>query len=788
MRYLCVFSVHHGESGGWSPAPRGDPIGPIRDTFLKKLAALHPSRQPFLAAHLCILILLLELGDHSNVSEDQQLEPLRQINAFVHGAACQLWTIRSLCRTICHLLSRQTKGGSKEACLVLAARLKTLMQAFLSQAHEGVSSDFHVMTRVLNCSLDALLADLNSSSSLSSVDKWTQWWAYSEALGSQLMADTFPWVPILTDLKRIADQRMKKPRRDRTTVSRPLLALPDQRLVSEDLLYGQMPVYNLGETAGERQSGGEVGLDAKFTQYLVDCQLDQHWLSCLQDILGANPLPANPYPRVVNEFRRAAVRMDLWGEPNSHLLHRILPSQPTLCERGHCIYRCPGGEGFGLESATRATHPELLAKVLRRLQLLESPPPQAAGGLQVTTSLALHAPASWLGTLTPFLCSLEVTEFCYITAPPGCLPEVLQAYAKTVHHQLCELGRRSSFAPCGVFFGSNERWTLDKVISFPFAFGEDFIQAMQAGQEVYLKVLLVPSQPDWRFVPLVKHFVLYYMNPGTHDWLCFPRHEPTTVYQVLFQTLEEAVFHIRTAGPPGDPFSCANLQVLTTHLDPQIQQNLKRGDLLPAYRLLALRGLTTQEDGCLPTCWRMLHSMSAQLEYLRGLSSTLQDYIAMNRNSKVAKRREEDRDDSVTALKDNIHFDAMLAGYRDILKTTLENPCCLSAPGLRESLLQGWSVDRADGKMEAWPVDVLDEWLKNTSSACQALADAIASDVHALCPEIGVLLGNLERPVVRARIHTATPPKLEAMPAPAPVVESDKPKTFQSVRRALESW
>ncbi|XP_048870112.1 uncharacterized protein LOC125742277 [Brienomyrus brachyistius] len=48
----------------------------------------------------------------------------------------------------------------------------------------------------------------------------------------------------------------------------------------------------------------------------------------------------------------------------------------------------------------------------------------------VACSTAVLSPQAWLGTLSLFILNLKVVEFLYITAPPCCLEEVLQAYAK----------------------------------------------------------------------------------------------------------------------------------------------------------------------------------------------------------------------------------------------------------------------------------------------------------------------------------------------------------------------
>ncbi|MGH0141811.1 UNVERIFIED_CONTAM: hypothetical protein FKN15_000604 [Acipenser sinensis] len=212
-------------------------------------------------------------------------------------------------------------------------------------------------------------------------------------------------------------------------------------------------------------------------------------------------------------------RMELWGECDSEILQRALPGTPALSQQDP-LFDC------GLQSALRAAHPTLLHSALRRAAPLSSITARA-GSFKVRMALAIQPPSSWLGTLSPFLCSLQATEFCYITAPPGCLSEVLQAYAKgtlspflcslhatefcyitappgclsevlqayakIVHSQLGELGKREDLTPFSVHLGRGEVWGQERVLSFPCAFTERVIQDLRAGHALRIEVPSLPK-------------------------------------------------------------------------------------------------------------------------------------------------------------------------------------------------------------------------------------------------------------------------------------------------------
>ncbi|MGH0174146.1 UNVERIFIED_CONTAM: hypothetical protein FKN15_072179 [Acipenser sinensis] len=188
---------------------------------------------------------------------------------------------------------------------------------------------------------------------------------------------------------------------------------------------------------------------------------------------------------------------------------------------------------------------------------------------------------------------------------------------------------------------------------------------------------------------------------------------------VSFQTSPTAVRYI--AGPVGDPFSGANLQEVMSALEPQIGDSFQKGDLLQTYRW--------------GTCNRI------------------------TRCSLITTQR---------------HTEAVLSGYQEIVKRTLQHPSSLSPPGLWERVLQLRPAGSA--------------WLQHVSAACQCLSDSVAWELHSLCPEISTLLGSVGRERVRERLHSAAapPPGEEVSPRHAEL--SRDTKTHPTAQQALDNW
>ncbi|XP_066564078.1 uncharacterized protein LOC136752557 isoform X2 [Amia ocellicauda] len=747
-------------------------LAPVRDVLLRKLDALQLPRDALPAAHLCILLLLLPPPDTAGEARAQGHEAVAQLYRFLRGGAGRLWAVQEHALTLCRVLESQAgKAGDVQLCGALAQTLRGLMEGFLTQVGRvSFSSDALFLTENLSSRLQSVCDRLALGPSPAALEELREWCGYSCVLQCQLLSNSLPWVLVLSELKQTAD-RAAGPQPGNGRPQSPPESVERCSVYTQELLYHAERRADLSRGGGAADMGG-LELQAQLSQYLIDCAVDQCWQRCLWTVLSSSPPPANPYPAVVEEFRRAALRLALWRSSDAQLLKQVLPGSSHPSDGGLWLHCGPGGEGHGLESAMRAADPVQLPATLRRALPLRCQDRPTAGSFQVATGLAVLSPATWLGSLSPFLRSLEAVEFCYITAPPDRLPEVLQAYAKLVVSQLAALRRGGALTAYTVHLGRGEAWGERRIAEFPSAFSERLIEDLQEGRPVCLKAFQPPGPSEWRFLPLVKRFVLYYLQQGGAGWLCFPRHDPLTVHRAVFLSREQAAFHLRCVGPAGDPFSCANLQEVMSALDPQITGCFLRGEWQPMYRLLALRALITAEDALLPACWRMAHSAGAQLEYLQSAARTLQELSELSGSGQ-------------TLSEHHAAVDVMLRGFIWTLRRTLEHPDSLAPPALWEVVRPGPGLVCGGGGPA---------WLRAAAAVCGALSDSLARDLHSLCPAVRALLDRLldaqSRRAVRAQEHSprAARPGTLPPPPPAPPGPAHRSPAHRTPAQALDSY
>ncbi|KAG5853860.1 hypothetical protein ANANG_G00031070 [Anguilla anguilla] len=379
----------------------------------------------------------------------------------------------------------------------------------------------------------------------------------------------------------------------------------------------------------------------------------------------------------------------------------------------------------------------------------------------------LAALSAWLGMLSPFLCGLQVVEFCYITAPPGCLDEVLQVYAKLVLAGLSELRGKDGLILDVVDLGSRGMWDMQQVTSFPTHFQECFADALRHRHPVHLRAFQAPrGGTEWRFLALRKRFVLYCLREDGSAWLCLPQHDPLSLRQAVFASPERAALHFNTVGR--DPPIGGSLQEVMSQLDSEITDAFLKREILQGYRLVALRGLLSGEEARLADCWRVCRSVCAQTELLCAVADCLQGLFELCGEDEGSGPRR-------TVAKYLPAIEHMFEGFSWMLRRTLEHPEALAPPGVWEVVLKGREA-------VAWGSRAV--WVRGMVGVCHALSETLSQDLHSLCPGVQALLERLraaqERDVVRAHISC-----VETVPQNPPVLSHRTPeRSVQSPDRS----
>ncbi|KAJ8415974.1 hypothetical protein AAFF_G00379960 [Aldrovandia affinis] len=727
-----------------------DVFAAVRDVIAGRLSALRLPRDALPSAHLCCALLLLSAQTHTDSAgpHTPPLETLAQLFRFAHSPAARLWVLRQHALTLCQLLqSRPAESADVEICTVLARQLQRLLQDYVTESDSGRSwcSDSRVSLESLRSRLQAVCAQLAQGPGDASLTALIEWCWSSSVLECQLVSDFLPSIPILSDLMHRTEESGGE----------------------QSALWEQELLYNTPRTVELRHTGDTSHLTTRVSQYLLDCAVDQCWERGLWTVLSASPFPCNPYPSLVQEFRLSSLRMCLWGQSDAEVLKQVWPpGGPQPCAAEGPLHCGPGGVGFGLSSALRASHPGRLEDCLRRAQSLQCET-QRAGRFKVRRSTAVLSPRAWLGMVSPFLCGLQVVEFCYITAPPGCLDEVLQVYAKLVLAEVSELCGREGLIPHTVTLGPGQAWRMQEVSAFPTHFLERFIDALRQGHPVHLQVFQAPrGGAEWRFVPLQKCLVLYCLHSDGLAWLCLPHHDPLSLPRAVFPSLDQAAFHLRTAGR--DPLRGGGLQEVMSQLDCEITDSFLRREILQGYRLLALRSLVGGRDplaGLLEGVSQRLRPAGVPVcpgrEPAEDTGTDLRFACALIQGLFELCEEEESSEPTETAIKCQGAIEDMFEGFSWLLRRTLQHPEALAPPGLWEAVLQG---QEAGASRTAW--------VRCAVVVCRAISETLSHDLHSLCPRVQALLDRLgtagERGGVRAQIRCTKSAPADSQPLPPP--------------------
>lgn len=364
-------------------------------------------------------------------------------------------------------------------------------------------------------------------------------------------------------------------------------------------------------------------------KYMLDCKLDEMWSNYLIDLAGGDLFPPNPFPRLVTTLRQCAMRMDLYYEKASVLTERMFNLEVKLEDPENYVYHIPGIDAHGpvtslmmLDTGTYIS----LSKIFQSFQ--QRSYVQKKGPYRVGICLALSGPCVWYGRVQPYLNEIELHEHYYIQGPSGCHGEAIQLCAMIVHSHMVDMITKSGHPVMGVYFGepSPDHWTSEDILSKKRGFLTEFARICSLKQPIFAKAYVIMD--GWRYVTLKKHFQLHFLESGTRTELFYPEN-PAAFYQSVFLSKDRAAFHYQNFGPPqgGDPMSIANVRSVSYAIEKKMYECNRKCDWLNFYRHLLLRDLISQDQSHIADCWRMLHCMGGQVEYVVGMMEVLQDLV-----------------------------------------------------------------------------------------------------------------------------------------------------------------
>ncbi|XP_053375797.1 uncharacterized protein LOC123534926 isoform X2 [Mercenaria mercenaria] len=383
-------------------------------------------------------------------------------------------------------------------------------------------------------------------------------------------------------------------------------------------------------------------------KYMLDCKFDEMWSDYLIDLAGGDLFPPNPFPRLISSLRQCTMKMDLFYEKASVLTEKMFNLEVKLEDNENFVYHIPGIDAHGTLTALMMLDTGtyiMLSQIFRSFQ--QRSYIQKKGPYRIGICLALSGPSIWYGRLQPYLNEIELHEHYYIQGPSGCQGEAMQLCAVIVHNHMVDMITKSGLPVMGVYFGdlSPDHWTSEDVLGKKRGFLTEFAYTCSQKQAIYAKAYVLVD--GWRYVTLKKYFQLHFLESGSRSQTFYPEN-PAAFYQSVFLTKDRAAFHYQNSGPPhdGDPMSIANMRAVTNFIEKNMYESQRKSDWLNYYRHLLLRDLISQDQSHIADCWRVLHSMAGQVEYVVGMMEVLQDLVLTLLQAGVDDKKQASRQSS----------------------------------------------------------------------------------------------------------------------------------------------
>ncbi|KAH9515088.1 hypothetical protein Btru_019168 [Bulinus truncatus] len=355
-------------------------------------------------------------------------------------------------------------------------------------------------------------------------------------------------------------------------------------------------------------------------KYIIDIHMDEMWETFLEETFKENQPPANPYPSFITLCRASAMRMDLCFEQESAVLDRMLTKMAQLVDPENFIYQLPACEGCGPATAIALLDPGGYLPLTQCIKenLINKAYLQRKGPYKIGICLGITGPSSLYGKMFPYLNQLDLVEHYYIQGPTGCQTDAAQLFAVMIQKHIWDLVNENKVPILGVFIGRDKtRWSWEEVINKKMGFFNE------------VEMVAYYLMDGWRYIPVVKHFLLHYMQEGEQGTQIFFEDDPLQFYTTVFSSVERAAFHYQNGGPirGGNPLSSSNMKSVLAYLDNKLLQLREKSDFMEVHRLLLYRSLLSDNTDNIVEAWRMFHSIAGQAEYAACLAQSLAELV-----------------------------------------------------------------------------------------------------------------------------------------------------------------
>nr|XP_039252364.1 uncharacterized protein LOC120329685 [Styela clava] len=466
-------------------------------------------------------------------------------------------------------------------------------------------------------------------------------------------------------------------------------------------------------------SPAQISPHAARMQYCIDVRIDEVWKTFMNNMLiMKNNLPANPYPSLVTLLRQASLKVQLFREDNSVIVRRLL-GKPKSYDDKLKLFSIPGASAYGTYSAVSALNSVGFRQISTMASSVAIIPPQAgkgtpavaAGAFELKSFTAISNEALLYGSVTPYISTITVNEYCFIKGSPAQKHDGILRFSKVLLINLGNL-QTQGILPVRAFF-SDVNLKLNDLNAVSSEFHNQFVSTVDTQQPIMIH-LLMPL--DWRYVLIKKIIHVYFVNEMTDDTTFLTKHDPLApLCQVFLNGIDAAEYtrRIQIFDETNDDLLKSKIMETWNEFDwPSFAQFL----LVQGIGTSAGEDLTEEKIEAIGFGWKLFHSPYGALHYSSAIAKAIREGLKYDIKS-----------DTASTVKKNLKV--MLAGYRNILNTTLTAQSTMSSSALNlycQDLLQNAAPV---GTVELTQGSNLPRVLDHVASITQAISDSIAMDL-----------------------------------------------------------
>ncbi|CAG5123721.1 unnamed protein product, partial [Candidula unifasciata] len=609
--------------------------GPIRSNLQKRIVGFHPWAQLFDIVYHMILLVLME-----RKTSDTPL--LIELYKLCHSTAGRLHMLGERNKAVRALIRGFMNRMDAYRIRQFMIEYKDDIDSLLALSVHERSADLLAVGQVLSAQVTSVLdvsdSQLTTSSHLNMmVLLLRDQFHFLLATLMRISEDVFNWCPLLKEQidKLHASFPESIPRPASNTrdpqAAGPRDLIPKTTYIKhgfedDHIMKHENSTLVISKLVEKDPSYKIIAKESVLLRYVADTHLDETWEKFLEDLFQGKEPPENPYPSLVTTLRSCAMRVDLCFEPESSVLDRVLTKAARIVDADNFIFQLPDCEAFGPATAVALLDTEAYTTVLQCVQeyLVNKAYIHRKGPYRIGICLGVTGPAAFYGKMKPYLAQLDLHEHYYIQGPPGCETDAAQLFAVMIQKHVWELVSANHVPILGVFLGKDKiRWSWEEVINKKLGFFSEVEMVVLRKEPVYLKAYALFD--GWRYAPVVKHFLLHYIQDGGLGTETFFYDDPAYFYSTVFSSPERAAFHYQNGGPPrgGNPLNSSNVRSVVSSMNQKLLQSRDRVDFMEAYRLLLIRSLISDDTDNVVSAWRMFHSMAGQAEYVASLAQSL---------------------------------------------------------------------------------------------------------------------------------------------------------------------